>query len=340
MPGESGTRDLVVTPDHLFLMHDQKALKPVQTLLPGDGLTTKDGQRADVVFANPTHNLDTSVHSLMMDGDFDGVDPSGHLVNTNGVITADYIVQIYYETLKPHQLATCSLFAAKDNDLIAGTPEYAARYPSAELQSYLNDPSSWLPGLIPYSPAVTIHPPREAVGFLSEAQAADIRKNAEIHGNWNNANQVMMLRLFKEHRAYYPDTICLIDGDAETPNAYAWYRAGQKHILFTGPFLRISGLYREAHSLVLAVQQAHLNGPKSGADADYEAVAQILRVKSDGPQYVELMTGALEQLALLFGMVSEPNREGARVGTTVLAGIDDRLQIYDNAIRFKRPTSS
>jgi hypothetical protein len=150
----------------------------------------------------------------------------------------------------------------------------------------------------------------------------------------------VVLRLFKEHRAYYPDTVCLIDRDGETPNAFAWYRAGQKFILFTGAFLRVSGLYQDAFSLVLSVLEAHLGGARSAADADYEAVAYYLREKYDGPRYASVVTSALEQVRTLFDSVSPGNQGVGRSGMTSLPATGDRLRTYEDAISFRRRTQS
>ncbi|WIM93013.1 hypothetical protein ACTOB_004978 [Actinoplanes oblitus] len=339
IPGEAGTRDLVTTPDHLFLLHGRRTLKPVQNLVPGDGLTTKDGASANVLFAVRCDNVDTAVHTLVMDGDFDGTDPSGHLVNSNGVVTADYIIQTFFER-QGNAESFASLFEPGGNNLVAGSPEYVRSYPSPELQAYLNNPSSWPKGIVPIAPAETIQPPREAVGYLTSDQAADVAKNAEFHGTWIASNQAVMLRLFKEHRAYHPDTVCIIDRDGETPNAFSWYRAGQKFILFTGAFLRVKGLYREFYSLVLSVLQAHVDGTPSATDADYEAVAYHLREKYDGPHYATTVTGALEQAATLFASVSSENSGAGQIGTTELPSVGDRLQTYQGAISFRRIPNS
>lgn len=334
LPGERETRDLIVTPDHLFLLHEQRKLKAVQFITPNDGLTAKNGGRADVVFVVRCENVDTAVHSLLMEGDFDGNDPTGHLVNANGVVTADYVVQTYYERARQPS----STFGTTETDLIAGTPEYARQYPSAVLQDYLNDPSQWPKGVLPVVPSETISPPPEAFSYLTAGQAGDLIKSARFLDNWNTSSQVTLNRLFKEHRAYFPETICLLDRDNLTPNVYAWSRAGQKIVLFTGAFARIQGLFRESYSLVLAVMQAHLNGTTSVANADCEAVAYLLREKYDGPQYASLMTAALEQLNGLFATFSPETRGGGTDKGATLPSTDIRLRIYDDAISFRRPS--
>ena len=90
---DNDLRLLQVTDDTLFLMTSGK-LKSASALVPGDGLKRADGGEAEV--AGPVTNaLAVGVHSIEL-GPFDGVNLDGHLMNSHGVVTADFSVQRVY----------------------------------------------------------------------------------------------------------------------------------------------------------------------------------------------------------------------------------------------------
>jgi hypothetical protein len=94
----------VVGFDHLFLLANG-TLRPVQRLSPGDRLRGADGGVAEVVAAVAgTASLRWAGIEL---GAFDGVDLDGHLLNTAGLVSADFAVQVAYFTghLDPKLLA-------------------------------------------------------------------------------------------------------------------------------------------------------------------------------------------------------------------------------------------
>ncbi|MFK8103123.1 MAG: hypothetical protein AB8G15_11380 [Saprospiraceae bacterium] len=94
MEGEQPTRELLVPVDHLVLSKD-KQLKKVQALTVGEELLTAAGAIAKVVFIE-LGVFETSIQHIELEGAFDGENLDGHLLDTNGIISADFKVQAYY----------------------------------------------------------------------------------------------------------------------------------------------------------------------------------------------------------------------------------------------------
>src|SRR4029077_10191917 len=84
---------IAVTSDHLFLMRDQ-TLKRADRLTPGDILVSPGGKPVPV---NSVHIGDylAGFHHIATSKEAPGPDLEGHLLNTNGVVSADYTVQLF-----------------------------------------------------------------------------------------------------------------------------------------------------------------------------------------------------------------------------------------------------
>jgi hypothetical protein len=87
--------NLVVALDHLFLMAAGK-LKPAATLREGDQIRRADGGLSRVSMVSTA--LGSSPTPVVAVGSFDDRSLDGHLVNTAGVVSADYAVQVAFAT--------------------------------------------------------------------------------------------------------------------------------------------------------------------------------------------------------------------------------------------------
>jgi hypothetical protein len=117
-------RALAVTSDHLFLMRDW-SLKRADRLTPGDVLVSPAG---DPVAISSVHIGDylAGFHHIATSKEAPGEDLSGHLLNTHGVISADYAVQLFARQDEVKG------FSAGGADLpVIGSPEYIAQYGEA-----------------------------------------------------------------------------------------------------------------------------------------------------------------------------------------------------------------
>ena len=91
--GSEPPRFILATVDHLFLRPSGK-LKPIQRLQPDDRLVNAHGGHSRVIFTVPAR-FKGGLHHLGFDG-FDNKTLDHHLLSINGVVTADYAVQLAY----------------------------------------------------------------------------------------------------------------------------------------------------------------------------------------------------------------------------------------------------
>lgn len=327
---EKEPREVLVTVDHLFMMYKTKRLKAVQTIIPGDRLMTNDGKPADVLFvAIGEHN--TKIQTIVMEGDFDGKNLDGHLLNANGIVTTDYAVQAYYET---NNLDEQHIYKFTDPDNVheVGMPEYVKNFQSKELDAFLDDVKSWPKGFMPKRKNL-VHIPKNALSFVTAEQAREIKDNAVFNPYTFLSPEYRILYLFKLNRLFNPDTICIIDWNNEIPNAYAWSQNSQKFILFTGGLARVQGMYMDVFSLILSAMQSSLNGAECVGEADYEAVTEQMRTTWDDQLFMQIIEKAIEQVTGLFSCITE-HRAGDPENVCANPAIDCRIDTYKKALSF------
>lgn len=272
---DNDLRLLQVTDDTLFLMTSGK-LKSASALVPGDGLKRADGGEAEV--AGPVTNaLAVGVHSIEL-GPFDGVNLDGHLMNSHGVVTADFSVQRVYGAggFNNEQLVIKEAFAAEA--LEAGTEEYLTKFPpdkeflaAVEAAGIHLNPLA----LAPPRPLITI--PQSARGLFRPAQARDIREGAPKFSSTNTFRINMAEKLISMARSSSENVTMLIDWDNNMPNAHAWTQLRQSFIVLTGGLLRIKLLTEAGLSLALSQMLAHHAGIKCVGEAAYTAVNAGMR---------------------------------------------------------------
>ncbi len=324
---ESAPRLIFVTPDHLFMRADDRKLKPVQQLIPGDTLMRNDGRVANVVFAS-RGAYHTEIHTIEMEGKFDGKKLDGHLINANGLVTTDYQVQAYYAMAK---LSPKLLFKPKGGAAAVevGEEDYEARFPSKEREAFLNNPDAWPQGFLPISRALFLLP-LDAKGFVVQNEAEQILRNGTFVPTTDLTSQSSIFKLFGYMRAAYPGTIYVLDWNNELPNAYSWTQSTQRFVVLTGGLARLMGLYTEGLSLILASVQARLNGMPCVGDADYDAMAYGMRKIWPDTMIPAVATAAIEQLTALFGNIKEQQPNQVCEAPTTKC----RLEAFRNGLSF------
>jgi hypothetical protein len=322
---ETQTRFLILTPDHLFMVAGDRTLKAVQYLTPGDQLLRNDGRAASVVFVKDG-SYETGIFTIEMEGDFDGTNLDGHLLNANGLVTADYAVQAYYAT---DQINPDLLFA-KDQELLqVGEDDYNARYGSPELDAFLQDKSAWPAGFIPLRKDL-VNVPGNAKGFVIEDEAKQILDNGEFLPFNNQTPTLALYKLFGYMRGQFPNTIYLLDWNNRFPNAYSWTEAEQRFVLITGGLVRLKGLYLEGLALILGSVQSRLDGAQCVGDADYGAMTRVMRRIWADQMLPLIFDGALEQIKAVFDLIKvQPKDDVCNAPTT-----DCRMQAYQNGTSF------
>ncbi|MEO7177596.1 MAG: hypothetical protein ABIW83_02020 [Allosphingosinicella sp.] len=132
---EDEPRAIVGTRDQLFLRLSGK-VTPIQHLRPGDELVGARGGVSRVTFTVPSHYRG-ALHQLVFAG-FDNETLDGHLLSANGVVTADYSVQL-----------ACS--TGEINPELLELPAVVNRVPDggADSRAFVADEGRWPPGLTP-----------------------------------------------------------------------------------------------------------------------------------------------------------------------------------------------
>lgn len=299
---EEAPRLIFVTPDHLFMRADDRKLKAVQHLVPGEPLMRNDGRAATVVFVS-RGAYHTEIHTIEMEGNFDGKNLDGHLLNANGLVTTDYQVQAYYTTA---QLPTKILFRPKGGAeaLEVGEKSYEARFPSRERDAFINNPGAWPAGFLPLSQSLFILP-ADAKGFVVKEEAEQILFNGTFVPDSDLTSQSTIFKLFGYMRAAYPGTIYVLDWNNELPNAYSWTQSSQRFVVMTGGLARLVGLYTEGVSLILASVQSRLDGAPCVGDADYDAMAYRARKIWPDNMLPTIATAGIDQLTALFDHIKK-----------------------------------
>ncbi|TWB33270.1 Hint domain-containing protein [Nitrospirillum pindoramense] len=317
---------IAVTSDHLFLTADG-TLKAADRLAVGDKLIAPDGAPVPIDsvyigdFLSGFHHISTSKSEP-------SVDLSGHLLNTNGVVSADYTVQIFYRT---GQL-TAKLADGHDSLPVVGSPEYVKAHGPACLKG----PAATVGGIRPapfnasgvrrqadFVPAektiLTI--PDDACRFISDQEAA--QKALDPMRRWNDPlSREWTEALLRQHHAFYPDVQYHLDWADDTVNAYAWVENGVRHVALKGGLVRHIALELEGIALVLAHELAHHYGGQPTfpgglsceGQADYAGVAIIMRNVWFGEQYINMTDTGIAQMARFFGVPNTPNVPGGNAG--------------------------
>lgn len=295
-------RLLQVTDDTLFLMTSGR-LKSAEILVPGDRLRRADGGEAQII-GPVVKGLTVGVHSIEL-GPFDGVNLDGHLINSNGVVTADFSVQRVHSRgdLRNDQLVDPEVF---DLEIpVAGTEEYLTRH--APTQFFLDaakaigvrlDPAA----LEPPKPLLTIPP--GAKGFFHPDQAESLRANAPLFSSTNTFRITVTQKIFDLARTGRDDVVMLVDWNNSLPGAYAWSQLRQKYVVLTGGLLRIKALTEAGLAIVLAHALAYHKGVECVGEADHAAVNDI-RLIWPHSLFPLMCERGVEEIKSLFALIDD-----------------------------------
>lgn len=337
---------LVVTSDHLFVLANGK-LKPASKLNTEDKLVTPDG-RAVTIKALHIGDYTGGFHHIATSKSEPNENLDGHLLNTNGVVSGDYAVQLFYRVgdLK-------ASLPDDEGDLpIIGSPEYVAKWGDVCLRapqpiSALRVSNSSAPDrqigdistplFVPAEQTV-ITVPTDAASFISEEEAR--QKGADPKRAWNDPlSREWTEYLIGQHRAFYPNVIYHLDWADNTVNAYAWIENGVRHVALKGGLVRHVALELEGIALVLAHELAHHyggdptfpGGLSCEGQADYRGVRNVMRVVWFGEQYIAMTDRGIQQMANFFGVPNDPTPPSGSAGCSHPPG-PCRIATYHAAV--------
>ena len=314
---------LIVTPDHLFLLTDGN-LKRSERLSRSDKLVGADGNPVDIervsvgTYVGGFHHIATSTEDPQND-------LTNHLLITNGIVSADYALQLFYRDADPYD---ASNFLAESNqtDPIVGTEEYyagasfraAERSPSPgtsfenlRISSFVNTSAGYR-HFVPMEHTKVKIPPN-ADSFISKEEAERIAARASFRSLVDPDSRAWAEYLARQHRAFYPDVVYHINWESNEVNAYAWIEGGVRHVSLEGGLIRDEDLDIEGLALVLAHELAHHYGGDPShpgglsceGQSDYFGVRNVMRVVWFGEDYFTKATRGTTQMAAFFN-VTEP----------------------------------
>jgi hypothetical protein len=238
----SGT-SIVVTADHLFLMPDG-SLKRADRLAPSDKLVDAALKPTNItaLVAGSYHGPIHHIAATRWDGN---VTKDGHLINTSGVISGDYFVELYM-----NQPALLS-------DLQVGSSEYEKKYGEMlgikDLKTVID-----LGGKAKFIPGRKFMAPPEAVPFLPPGQ--DIAAAGKLQPLDYTIPYEMAEYLVNHYKRFYPEVVFHIEWFDDRVNAFAWREGSVKHVAILGGLLRHVAIQQEGAGLVLAHELGHHYG--------------------------------------------------------------------------------
>ncbi|MBE9246548.1 hypothetical protein IQ223_19225 [Microcystis aeruginosa LEGE 00239] len=339
---------LIVTSDHLFLMPDG-TLKRADRLSVNDDLVKSDGSPVRISsvdigeFIGGFHHVATSTDSPPSDLE-------GRLLNTNGIISADYSTQLFYRS---GELDNAFLSADHDALPIIGSPEYDARHGREErfvptnvfnavgvqdVEKIANDQRESKRFISMSRSRLVI--PEDAVSFISDEEAR--ARESSPKRRWNDPlSREWTEYLFEFYRAFYPDVQYQLDWANNTVNAYAWIDGGGvRHVALLGGLIRDISLELEGIALILAHELGHHYGgtptvPNSTlaceGQSDFYGASIVMRRVWFGEAYGNTMLAAINQMAAFFGVSADPPEPSTQAGCAHPAGAC-RIRTYIAAL--------
>lgn len=270
---------LVATSNQLFLVMASGKLKRADQLIPGvDQLVSGEGAGVAIArihsgnFQGGVHHIATAVVSYE---DFTG-SIDNHLINANGIISGDYLLQIFQDTdkMKPNM--------ADPKAPSVGTPAYKSKNAGVHVQPYVAAVSPAMAGaavraldFAPYGDSQT-HIPDDAASLFTRTQEAQLI-GPSVRPFSDTTNKDMVTYYAELYAAFYPEVRFYLDWESLRPNVFAFEEFGQKTVVIGGELLRLGPLYDGAMAVVLAFGVGSLlGGPPTDSETGYTSAGQAL----------------------------------------------------------------
>lgn len=327
----SAPRFILTTVDHLFLRPNGK-VTPIQFLRPGDAIVNAHGGDSKVNFVVAA-KYRGGLHHLTFAG-FNNETLDSHLLSVNGVVTADYAVQLAYSN---GSINPALVDEPPEGPLLRASEDaYRARFASQAALDFIADKTRWPVGMTPMAAEPMVNVPAFARSFLTADQAADIQAKAPMLPPENTAQVTTALWLFDIFGAFFPAPIFLVDWQNPLPNGYTWDVNRQRYILLTGGLLRVATLGQEGLSLVIA----HLVSAAGGIDcvgpADWDAVFFKTREVWRDNLFFQAFDDGLKHIEKLFSYVSEEHAKADPANRCDQPSLECRLLAMDAAASMRK----
>ncbi|WP_139487950.1 hypothetical protein [Brevibacillus dissolubilis] len=309
---------LVVTPDHIFMLPNGK-LKRADKLVPTeDQLLSPEGE-AVPIHAVRLGSYKGGIHHIATDLNFD-YKVEGHLLNANGVVCADYLLQIHFNQM-PEDIKDYG----HDELPEVGTEEYIARniHLGADQFAAMAADNPALEVVVKgFKPYGSDHRaiPDHAKAFINEDQESDIISNPDAKkvSLTNTIGISYVNYLTKLYNAFYPEVWFHLAWDDIHINSYAFREFDRNIVYISGGLVRMQCLSFDGLALILAQQVAHFYGgqPEDNhhysqrGQADYYGVLKVTRDAFFGDAWFNTVMAGISELTTFFGYISEERAQG------------------------------
>jgi hypothetical protein len=351
-------KSLLVTRSHLFLRPDGKLIR-ADRLMPQDPLVLAAGGTTPVqaitagVFDKGVHHIATSV------GPATGI--AGHLLNSNGVVTGDYALQISGITTRDSH----ALMAPNHDKLpVFGTEAYravavrvagaaapmlapAAAHPATaravnHVSALAAAGGAGYPhpqgfhAVAGYAPS---HPPGTQ-SYFTDDRAWDIQCSPDRAPVGSSVGSDVARYLNRLFGGMYPNIRFELDERDDSPNAYAFEFFDDKYVVVASGLVRVNALTMAGLAAIMAHCVARLqklkplnqDGFTCRTNADY-AVPAVLGYVFLGELYGTVISGAVAELQALYAMVSDKPAGGVAGDTCMQASLACRLSALNASMR-------
>lgn len=320
-------QEIICTPDQVFLLSTGKLKYAHQLNLIDNALTAPDGSAVKInsitrmKYKGGIHHISTSAKPTK--------NPNGNLLNSNGVVTGDYSLQISAgqmgDLLETGPHIGSDEYDKMHKGYIRGVFHYSKDKEDQESAASLRDHLHFYVKNNDLIPAA-------AKSFIDPDQAFEIDANAHFRAPLDPVNGSVVRTLFKMFNAFYTDIHFFLDETDTTPNAYAFEAFGQKQVVISGKLIRVDTLFWQGIALILAQCVAtfgqYEKKPKilPRAVADLYSTKFILRTVFPFNEE-DVYNQAVPQIKTLFSYVKK-HSGGKPKNPKNFPSLDCRLQTY------------
>lgn len=351
-----GNEDITVTTtlNHTFLGADRRLIQ-AQMLVPNYQVMLADGAVTVITkleiksYTGGVWNIATTTEQP------ENLD--GHLVDTDGILSGDFALQLFYDDLaaKGYAVPRDSLPAVTTRAHDAMVDAHAASQqgvtlaarPQRDLASFMasagsNNAISILGAskggiTLNGDHSFTLQIPKSALnqGFLTAAQAVEVQGLQQADSTRDPQRAGNCLWLFKLFHGFYPQIHFIYDAASREANAFSFVLGPQQYVLVQGGLARTEHMKWQGLALLLGYLVARfdkdaLDTLHCKAIADYLAPSTLQTVFN--PLYPTVIFESLKQVTALFSHI--PSKEDDPVPGCASTTLDCRVETYKQSIAF------
>lgn len=306
-------------------------------LRPGDPLVLADGSGTTPLLSIAAGIFDKGVHHIATTQNA-ATQIDGHLLNSNGIVTGDFALQISGFDSEPG-----NAMMAEDHDErpVFGTAAYYAALPGAPPvpdapgAAYLlaagDSPDHPTPegfeAMAGYTPGF----PAGTQSYFTDAQAWQLQTSKDRAPPGSSVGSDIAQYIVRLFGGIYPNIAFEFDQRNDVPNAYAFQVYDRKFVVITGGLIRMNPVSLESLAFIAAHCAARLeklaptneDGFSCRGTADW-ASAGILMYVFIGDLYGDVVTAGFDQLKALFALLG-PQTESRGADTCMNISVQCRL---------------